>query len=63
MFYTSVNCISMFVDPVFFNKATATSMDGMQSGKSSAPPCLFADGKIQESVQSGSEVSLGKINE
>lgn len=53
----------MFVDPVFFNKATATSMDGMQSGKSSAPPCLFADGKIQESVQSGSEVSLGKINE
>lgn len=53
----------MFVDPVFFNKATATSMDGMQSGKSSASPCLFADGKIQESVQSGSEVSLGKINE
>ncbi|XP_022896632.1 DNA topoisomerase 2-binding protein 1 isoform X2 [Olea europaea var. sylvestris] len=48
-------------DPVFFNKATATSMDGMQSGKSSASPCLFADGKIQESVQSGSEVSLAKL--
>ncbi|KAL2461171.1 transcription coactivator [Abeliophyllum distichum] len=45
-------------DPVFFNKATATSIDGMKSGKSSASHSVFADVNIQENVLSGSEVSL-----
>ncbi|KAL2478362.1 transcription coactivator [Forsythia ovata] len=45
-------------DPVFFNKATATSIDGMKSGKSSASHSVFADVNIQENVPSGSEVSL-----